>query len=94
MKYIKLFENFIFDILENKKESRYSQEVLDTYRKKWEDGEEIPFGIESTLKAQGMIPRVDGIYKVSDDYKTPERLAAMKVYATKNKKKYQIDETD
>ena len=30
MKYIKLFENFIFDILENKKESRYSQEVLDS----------------------------------------------------------------
>jgi len=67
------------------KESPYSKEVLDKYRKKWESGEEIPFGIAGTLKAQGIIPRADGTYKVSDDYKNAERIANMKVYASRGK---------
>ena len=67
------------------KKSPYRKEVLEKYRKKWEDGEDIPFGIAGTLKAQGMIPRADGTYKVSDDYDTPDRVSAMKIFASRDK---------
>lgn len=56
------------DFLSEKK-SPYKPETLARYKKKFEKGEKIPFGIEASLKAQGMIPRADGTYKVSDEYK-------------------------
>lgn len=56
------------DLIEEKK-SPYKPETLAKYKKKFEDGEKIPFGVEASLKAQGMIPRADGKYVVSDDYK-------------------------
>lgn len=75
-----------FDEMFESKKSPYKKEVLDKYRKKWEDGENIPFGIAATLKAQGMIPRSDGSYQVSDEYKSSDRIAAMKIFAARNKK--------
>lgn len=64
-------------INEKQKQSPYKPETLKRYQKKWKKGDEIPFGIEASLKAQGMIPRVDGTIKVSPEYKktsviTPE----------------------
>ena len=56
------------DFLTEKK-SPYKKETLEKYKKKWKKGEKIPFGIEASLKAQGMIPRADGSYQVSDEYK-------------------------
>jgi hypothetical protein len=56
------------DFLDEKK-SPYKKATLIKYKRKWEDGEKIPFGIESSLKAQGMIPRADGEVRVSDEYK-------------------------
>lgn len=82
---IQSFDEFE-EMFENKKESPYSQEVLDKYKKKWEKGEKIPFGIEGTLKAQGLIPRADGTYKISDKYKTPSRISALKIFTDKKKK--------
>jgi hypothetical protein len=55
------------DFLEEKK-SPYKKATLMKYKRKWEAGEKIPFGIESSLKAQGMIPRADGEIRVSDEY--------------------------
>lgn len=57
-----------FDQFLNEKKSPYKPETLEKYKKKWEKGEKIPFGIEASLKAQGMIPRADGSYKVSPEY--------------------------
>jgi hypothetical protein len=62
------FDNFI-----NEKKSPYKPETLKKYKKKWKRGDKIPFGIEASLKAQGMIPRVDGTYKVSDEYKNDRK---------------------
>jgi hypothetical protein len=56
------------DFLDEKK-SPYKKATLMKYKRKWEDGEKIPFGIESSLKAQGLIPRADGEVRVSDEYK-------------------------
>lgn len=58
------FNDFLLE-----KKSPYKKPTLDKYKKKWEKGEKIPFGIEASLKAQGMIPRADGTYEVSDEYK-------------------------
>ena len=55
--------------IEEKKKSPYKKATLLKYKRKYEKGEEIPFGIESSLKAQGLIPRADGSYKVSDEYR-------------------------
>ena len=57
------FEDFL-----NEKKSPYKPETLEKYKKKWEKGEEIPFGIEASLKAQGLIPRADGKKRVSPEY--------------------------
>jgi hypothetical protein len=58
------FEDFL-----NEKKSPYKPETLAKYKKKWEEGEQVPFGVEASLKAQGMIPRADGSYQVSPEYK-------------------------
>lgn len=58
------------DYISEKKKSPYSKATLLKYKRKFEKGEDIPFGIESSLKAQGLIPRADGQYRVSDEYKT------------------------
>jgi hypothetical protein len=52
----------------DEKKSPYKKATLLKYKRKWEDGEKIPFGVENTLKAQGMIPRADGEIRVSDEY--------------------------
>ena len=54
----------------SEKKSPYKKATLLKYKRKWEAGEEIPFGIESSLKAQGMIPRADGETRPSDEYAT------------------------
>lgn len=51
------------------KKSPYKKATLMKYKRKWEDGEAIPFGIENSLKAQGLIPRADGEVRKSSDYK-------------------------
>ncbi len=53
----------------SEKKSPYKKATLLKYKRKWEAGEEIPFGVETSLKAQGMIPRADGEKRVSDEYK-------------------------
>lgn len=64
----------------DEKKSPYKKATLLKYKRKWEDGEEIPFGIENSLKAQGMIPRADGEKRISDDYKeqSPEKKKVIK----------------
>jgi acid phosphatase (class A) len=42
------------------KESPYSDETLQKYKKEYEDGKEIPFGVRTSLIAQGMIPHEGG----------------------------------
>ena len=66
MKYIKTFENFIPE-----KESPYDKETLLMYQKDYEDGKTIPFGVKSSLIAQGMIPREGGPDK-GKKIKSPE----------------------
>lgn len=60
---IKQFSEFL-----DEKKSPYKPETLAKYKKKWKKGDKIPFGVEASLKAQGMIPRADGSYEVSPDY--------------------------
>jgi hypothetical protein len=55
------------------KASPFSDETLQKYKKEFEDGKEIPFGVKSSLIAQGLIPRQGGEDKgkkvKSDNYK-------------------------
>jgi len=55
------------------KKSPFDDETLKAYQKDFEDGKEIPFGIKSSLIAQGLIPRQGGPDKgkkvKSDEYK-------------------------
>ncbi len=55
------------------KESPYDKETLEKYKKEYEAGKEIPFGVRTSLIAQGMIPREGGPDKgkkvKSDEYK-------------------------
>ena len=44
----------------NEKKSPYSRETLLMYKKEYETGKEIPFGVKSSLIAQGMIAREGG----------------------------------
>lgn len=57
----------------NEKESPYDKETLLKYQKEYEAGKDIPFGVKSSLIAQGMIPREGGPNKgkkvKSDEYK-------------------------
>lgn len=46
------------DLLE--KESPYDEETLLRYQKEYEAGKDIPFGVRTSLIAQGMIPREGG----------------------------------
>jgi len=55
MQYIKSFEYFI-----QEKDSPYTKETLDKYKKEYENGKDIPFGVKTSLIAQGMIPREGG----------------------------------
>lgn len=42
------------------KASPFNKETLEKYKKDYEEGKEIPFGVKSSLIAQGMIPREGG----------------------------------
>lgn len=42
------------------KESPYKKETLDKYKKEYEEGKDIPFGVKTSLIAQGMIPHEGG----------------------------------
>ena len=53
------------------KESPFDEETLKAYQKDFEDGKEIPFGIKSSLIAQGLIPRQGGPDK-GKKVKSPE----------------------
>jgi hypothetical protein len=53
----------------DEKKSPFKKATLLKYKRKFENGEDIPFAIENSLKAQGMIPRADGEIRVSDEYK-------------------------
>ena len=53
------------------KKSPFDDETLKAYQKDFEDGKEIPFGIKSSLIAQGMIPRQGGPDK-GKKVKSPE----------------------
>ena len=57
-----------YDDFLNEKKSPYKKETLLKYKKEFEAGEEIPVGIENSLKAQGLIPRADGEIRVSPGY--------------------------
>jgi hypothetical protein len=49
------FEEFV-----NEKESPYKEETLQKYKAEYEAGKEIPFGVKTSLIAQGMIPHEGG----------------------------------
>jgi len=66
MQYIKKFEFFL-----REKESPYDKETLDKYKKEYETGKDIPFGVKTSLIAQGMIPREGGEDK-GKKVKSPE----------------------
>ena len=57
----------------SEKESPYDEDTLKKYQKDYEDGKKIPFGVRTSLIAQGMIPREGGPDKgkrvKSPDYK-------------------------
>ena len=53
------------------KESPYSKDTLLKYKKEYEEGKEIPFGIRTSLIAQGMIQREGGEDK-GKKVKSPE----------------------
>lgn len=53
------------------KESPYNKETLEKYKKDYEDGKDIPFGVKTSLIAQGMIPREGGPDK-GERVKSPE----------------------
>jgi len=55
----------------SEKESPYDRETLLKYQKEFEAGKEIPFGVKSSLIAQGMIPRQGGPDK-GKKVKSPE----------------------
>jgi hypothetical protein len=55
----------------SEKDSPYDRETLLKYQKEFEAGKEIPFGVKSSLIAQGMIPRQGGLDK-GKKVKSPE----------------------
>ena len=59
------------DLME--KESPYDEETLKKYKAEYEEGKTIPFGVKTSLIAQGMIPREGGPDKgkkvKSEEYK-------------------------
>lgn len=82
------FEGFL-----NEKKSPYDKDTLKVNLQRWKKGKKIAFGIENTLKAQGLIPRANGKIEVSDEYKDDNSiLAALKPKESKKKKKESKDE--
>ena len=47
----------------SEKESPYKEETLQKYKKEYEEGGDIPFGVRTSLIAQGMIPHEGGPHK-------------------------------
>ena len=77
------FEGFL-----NEKKSPYDKDTLKVNLQRWKKGKKIAFGIENTLKAQGLIPRANGKIEVSDEYKDDNSiLAALKPKESKKKEK-------
>jgi hypothetical protein len=69
-------EEYTFELkrsvmITEEKESRYDDETLLTYKKAYEKGEDIPFGVKTSLIAQGMIPHEGGPHK-GKKVKSPE----------------------
>ena len=77
------FEGF----LNEKKKSAYDKDTLKVNLQRWKKGKKIAFGIENTLKAQGLIPRSNGKIEISDEYKDDSILAALKPKDSKKKEK-------
>lgn len=78
----------------SEKKSPYKKATLLKYKRKWEAGEDIPFGVESSLKAQGMIPRSDGEVRVSDDYAdTVDKIKTAIAPASKKELKESFEDT-
>ena len=67
----------------NEKKSPYKLKTLLKYKEAFEKGDDIPFGVESSLIAQGMIPRKggedEGKKVVSPEYKN-ESVKYIKTY--------------
>jgi len=55
----------------SEKESPYDEETLKKYQKEHEEGKDIPFGVKTSLIAQGMIPR-EGGENAGKKVKSPE----------------------
>jgi len=55
----------------SEKKSPYDRETLINYKEEYEKGKEIPFGVKSSLIAQGMIPREGGEHE-GEKRKSPE----------------------
>jgi hypothetical protein len=70
---IKSWESMTFEQFVAEKESPYKEETLQKYKKEYEAGKEIPFGVKTSLIAQGMIPHEGGPdkgkKKKTDEYK-------------------------
>lgn len=69
-------EEYTFELkkaqmITEEKDSRYDDETLSKYKKAYERGEDIPFGVKSSLVAQGMIPHEGGPHK-GKKVKSPE----------------------
>jgi hypothetical protein len=81
--------------LNEKKKSPYDRDTLKVNLQRWKKGKKIAFGIENTLKAQGLIPRANGKIEVSDEYKDDDSiLAALKPKESKKKESKKSKEKD
>jgi len=66
MQNIQSYQEFILE-----KKSPYTKSTLSKYKKMYKQGKKIPFGVKSSLIAQGMIPRKGGTDK-GKKVKSPE----------------------
>lgn len=44
------------------------------YLRLWKEGRSIGFTMRSSLKAKGLIPRSNGVYRVSEKYRQTRRI--------------------
>lgn len=88
MRKLSKFEEFV-----DEKKSPFKKATLMKYKRKWEEGEKIPVGIENSLKAQGLIPRANGEIEVSDDYQDDSFSIQIKPKEKKKAIKESFEET-
>ena len=58
--YIKLYEQWLQENNISEKKSPYNPETLSKYKKEYNQGKKIPFGVKTSLIAQGIIPHEGG----------------------------------